>query len=144
MIKIKRFDELTTRELYEILRQRAEVFMLGLGMRCRDLDREDFNALHCFIESETGEICAYMRVLERGDGNIMIGRVLAVPRGTGLGKRLITESLPELKERLKADTVTVHAQLQAEGFYRALGFIPEGEPFCEAGVMHVFMQRGID
>ena len=144
MIKIKSFDELTTRELYEILRQRAEVFMLGLGMHCRDLDREDYHALHCFIENEGGEISAYMRVLDCGDGSILLGRVLAVPRGAGLGKRLVRESLPRLKERLKADTVTVHAQLQAAGFYRALGFIPEGEPFSEAGVMHVFMKREIE
>ena len=144
MIKIKSFDELTTRELYEILRQRAEVFMLGLGMRCRDLDREDYRALHCFIENENGEIAAYMRVLDGEDGSLLLGRVLAVPRGAGLGRRLVYECLPELKRILKADTATVHAQLQAEGFYRALGFIPEGEPFLEAGVMHVFMKRGID
>ena len=40
----KRFDELTTRELYEILKSRAEVFMLGQGIICQDIDDVDYES----------------------------------------------------------------------------------------------------
>lgn len=40
---IKRFDELTTRQLYEILKSRAEIFLLEQNIVCQDLDDEDYN-----------------------------------------------------------------------------------------------------
>ena len=46
----KHFDELTTRELYEILRSRAEIFVVEQKISYVDMDEIDYNCLHCYIE----------------------------------------------------------------------------------------------
>jgi predicted GNAT family N-acyltransferase len=35
--------------------------------------------------------------------------------------------------------VLLNAQRSAEGFYQGLGFVAQGEPFAEAGIVHVAM-----
>jgi predicted GNAT family N-acyltransferase len=40
--------------------------------------------------------------------------------------------------------VGLHAQRTAEGFYRRLGFTPQGEPFEEAGIPHIEMRRALN
>jgi predicted GNAT family N-acyltransferase len=37
--------------------------------------------------------------------------------------------------------VVLHAQRTAEGFYRRQGFVVRGEPFTEAGIVHVEMVK---
>ena len=52
---LKRFDELTTNELYEILRARAEVFVVEQTCVYQDCDLKDQKSWHLFSE-ENGEI----------------------------------------------------------------------------------------
>ena len=37
--------------------------------------------------------------------------------------------------------VVLHAQISALGFYEKAGFVPEGDPFEEAGIIHRVMSR---
>ncbi len=46
--KIKTFSELTTQELYEILKSRAEVFVKEQGIVYVDADDVDYVSLHAF------------------------------------------------------------------------------------------------
>ena len=48
-LKAKYFAELTAAEMYEILKSRAETFMLGQNIRCLDMDDVDYDCLHCFL-----------------------------------------------------------------------------------------------
>ena len=48
----KYFDELTTKELYEILRVRAEIFVVEQNCVYQDLDGTDYRSLHVFYEEE--------------------------------------------------------------------------------------------
>ena len=63
--KIKRFEEMTTTELYEILRVRSEVFVVEQTCIYQDLDLKDKKAYHLFCENN-GEIAAYLRILDKG------------------------------------------------------------------------------
>ena len=138
-LKIKHFDELSTRELYEIVRARAEIFLLEQNIICQDLDRVDYKCLHCFLE-EDGELMAYMRAYRTEDGKVKIGRVLSIKHGIGLGTRLMTEALDEVRKRLGCGSVTLHAQKQAQDFYESLGFAVTSDEFLEEGVVHVAME----
>lgn len=142
-LRIKSFDELTTRELYEIARARAEVFLMEQGIVCRDLDGVDYDSLHCFLE-EDGRIAAYLRAYRHDKGAVKLGRVLSMPHGVGYGTRLITEALPEIRRRLGSRTVVLHAQASAVSFYERLGFAVTSEPFLEEGIPHVAMMLKAD
>ena len=131
---IKHFDELTARELYEIVRARQEIFLMEQNIICRDFDGVDYDALHCFLW-EDGRVIAYMR------GEVHLGRFLTVRHGEGLGRRLMEEALPVVKEKLGCDKITFHAQRHAEGFYKKLGFVTVSEVFLEEGIEHVEMRN---
>lgn len=47
---IKRFDDLSTMELYKILQVREEVFVLEQNCVYKDLDDIDLNATHFYLE----------------------------------------------------------------------------------------------
>ena len=45
----KKFDELTTKELYEILKSRIEIFAMEQNIHYQDMDNIDYDSLHCFF-----------------------------------------------------------------------------------------------
>lgn len=135
----KKFDDLTGVELYELLRARAEVFLLEQGIVCQDLDRVDYDALHCFFWQD-GEVAACLRAFYVAADTVKIGRVLTRERGCGLGARLWEQSLTAIRRALPCRQIVVDAQIQAQGFYEKCGFLAEGEPFLDEGVPHIFMR----
>lgn len=134
----KRFDELTAREIYEIVRARQEIFLMEQNIVCRDFDGVDYDALHCFLW-EGDKVVAYMRAFMQ-DGEIRLGRFLTLRHGEGLGRRLMELSLPVITERFDCRKIGFHAQKHAEGFYLKLGFETCSEIFLEEGIEHVEMK----
>ena len=141
---VKRFDELTLRELEEIYRLRAEVFVVEQNCPYQDIDGLDGDAVHLFFRDEKG-IAAYLRVLPRGSRHpeVSLGRVVTAARvrGTGLGIRLLREGIRAAEEHLGADTLVLEAQCYAKGFYEKAGFRAVSEEFLEDGIPHVLMKR---
>ena len=137
---IKRFDELTNAELYDILKLRFDVFILEQRCFYPELDDCDQRALHVWLEDEDG-IAAYLRIMDRGvkSEQVSIGRVIARHRGCGLGKEIMQVGIRAARERLQADAVYLEAQQYARGFYEKLGFHTISEPFDEDGILHVKM-----
>ena len=54
------FDELTTKELYEILKSRSQIFTIEQNIHCQDMDDIDYNSLHCYIMDDN-KVVAYLR-----------------------------------------------------------------------------------
>jgi predicted GNAT family N-acyltransferase len=61
-------------------------------------------------------------------------------RKHGLG-RVIIESLEELVCQAGKTKFKLHAQVQASGFYRKLGYVEASEVFDEDGIPHVVMEK---
>ncbi len=57
-------------------------------------------------------------------------------QGEGLGRRLVVAAEARAFGELGLDRLYCHSQDPAVGFYEALGWRPEGEPFTEAGIGH--------
>lgn len=49
-LTVKKFQELTTTELYEILKARAEIFIMEQEINYQDMDDIDYKSLHCFLQ----------------------------------------------------------------------------------------------
>lgn len=140
--KIKRFDELTGEELYEILRARAEVFVVEQNCVYQDLDKKDETAYHLWAE-EAGEVCAYLRILPEGVSyaETSVGRVLtaAEHRGKGLSRALMQNALEFIEKGLKKREVRISAQAYLEKFYESFGFRPVSGVYLEDGIEHIEM-----
>ncbi len=136
---VKRFDELTTKELYEILKARAAIFIMEQQINYNDMDNIDYDAYHCFF-MEDDKVVAYLRAFNAGEANtLQVGRVLTLKHGNGLGKKLMEESIAYLRDNTDAKKITMHAQKHAVGFYEKLGFKTIGDEFIEEEIVHITM-----
>ncbi len=141
---VKRFSELTTTELYEILKARCAVFSVEQKMNCQDLDDVDYRCFHfCFFDK--GKVIAYFRSFFTDEQNkkIQIGRCLTVEHGKGFGKALMEQGMAWLIDAYHPEKFVLHAQKQAIGFYEKLGFVPVSNEYLEEGIVHKTMERKI-
>jgi predicted GNAT family N-acyltransferase len=69
--------------------------------------------------------------------------VLGPCRGLGVGRALLEAVLADVTSNPDSEgkVIYLHAQLTAEPFYAASGFVQEGEVFYEAGIAHVRMVK---
>lgn len=137
---IKRFEELTLDELYEIIRLRIAVFVVEQNCIYQDLDDKDRSAYHVFLK-EDDRIQAYLRVLDKGVAfeDVAIGRVISAKRRCGLGSRVLAEGIRVAYEKLNAKRIVLHAQTYARAFYEQQGFVQSSEEFLEDDIPHIEM-----
>jgi len=138
----KQFSELTLTELYEIIKSRAEIFLLEQKIICQDLDDMDYESLHCFFK-DGKRVTAYLRAFSMDDETVKVGRVFTLEHKKGLGRNLMNESISEIKRVFNCKKIVVHAQKQAEGFYKKIGFNTVSDEFIEEGIIHVTMEMNI-
>ncbi len=136
---VKSFDELTTGQLYEILRLRAEVFVVEQDCPYQDMDGVDQCSYHVWLE-DNGDIMAYLRVIEDGTDTVKIGRVIAAKRRCGLGTGVLKAGIAVAKEKCRAKTIEIHAQTYAKEFYTRQGFVQTSDEFLEVGIPHIGMK----
>ena len=137
-MRSKYFDELSTKELYEILRARAEIFVVEQNCVYQDLDGIDYESLHVFAE-EGGKVTAYLRAFYKDEDTVQMGRVLTLRHGEGLGGKLLREGIAQIRARMQPAIICIDAQCYATGFYEREGFRICSEEFLEDGIPHVQM-----
>lgn len=139
----KTFDELSTIELYKILQLRQAVFVVEQNCPYLDADDLDQGATHMIGIDQHGTVHAYARILAVNTSYpdyASIGRIItsAVSRGTGLGGRLMEESLA-LCRLLHPQDIKISAQVYAKKFYNKYGFQSVGFGYLEDDIPHIAM-----
>lgn len=142
---IKKYQELTLDELYEILKIRADVFVVEQNCVYQDMDDFDKCAIHVYLRDENG-IQAYLRVIEPGKmgEEAIIGRVLSKKRRCGFGTKIVLAGIEVAKLRMHASKIRIAAQTYARSLYEKVGFIQNSEEFMEDGIPHIEMLLSID
>ncbi|WP_396179028.1 GNAT family N-acetyltransferase [Flavobacterium sp.] len=142
--KIKRFNELTISELYQMLQLRSEVFVVEQNCVYQDIDDKDEKALHVVGEIK-GQIVAYSRLFKPNDyfENASIGRVVVAEkfRANKLGYDLVNEAIAGIQIHFGTQKITISAQLYLKKFYESLGFLQVSETYLEDGIEHIEMLR---
>ena len=143
--KLKTFEELTTKELYSILKLRTEVFVVEQNCPYQECDGKDLKSLHLYGYTDTNEILAYMRILPQkiSYDEISMGRIVTSPklRGTGMGKQLMREGLKFSQEIFGDESIRISAQSHLDAFYSEFGFISTGKEYLEDDIPHTEMLR---
>lgn len=143
-ILIKSFSELSTKELYDILQLRAEVFVVEQNCVYQDIDGKDEKALHV-IGFKSEKIVAYCRIFKGGDyfEKASIGRVVVVAneRKFGYGHIIFQHSVEAVKEHFKETSIKISAQLYLKKFYESHGFVQVGEGYLEDDIPHIAMVK---
>ncbi len=101
-----------------------------------DWDGEDSDSVHVIAYAEDGNPIGTGRI--KPDGKIGRLAILKDFRGQGIGEKVLCTLIDTAKDKgLKQ--VYLHAQIQAESFYRNRGFKTVGDEFIEADIKHVKM-----
>lgn len=142
-IIIKSFSELTSIELYEILKVRAEVFVVEEKIIYNDVDGKDYKSWHLILKEEN-KIIGYLRIIEAGVSYkaISIGRVLVIEseRKRQMGRKILKAAIDYIKNELKEKEITISAQFYLKKFYESLGFVAITEMYIEEGIEHIKMK----
>ncbi|MCS6988875.1 MAG: GNAT family N-acetyltransferase [Chloroherpetonaceae bacterium] len=139
------FAELSPKALHEILKARAEVFVVE--QRCAYLDPDDFDELahHLVLRGERGELVAYSRLLppKTKHQEASIGRALTTKaaRRKGFGRLLMRESLARAARLYPDSPIRIEAQAHLEKFYNEFGFERVSELYEMDGIPHIEMLR---
>lgn len=136
----KTFQQLTTDELYELLRVRSEVFVVEQNCVYQDLDYDDQKSIHLWL-TEGEKVVAMARVCPAGTHmkEISIGRVITTERGKGYGKQIMLHAIDAAVEYFNAELIDIEAQEYAKGFYEGVGFKQSSETFILDGIPHIKM-----
>jgi ElaA protein len=143
-IQTKTFDQLTTKELYNLLQLRSEVFVVEQDCVYQDLDGKDQKALHV-IGKKHDAIVAYTRVFKPGDyfEHASIGRVVVSQkeRQHKYGYNIMEASIKAVQDYFNETTIKLSAQTYLKKFYNTLGFHETGAEYLEDGIPHIAMVK---
>jgi ElaA protein len=138
------FGELSPRDLHDLLRLRAAVFVVEQKCAFQDLDGADPDCWH-LLGRRAGGLVAYCRLVPPGTKypEPSIGRVVtaASARRTGCGRELMREALARAAALWPGKPLRIGAQRYLEGFYGGFGFVPDSAPYDEDGIVHIEMVK---
>ncbi|MBB4132732.1 GNAT family N-acetyltransferase [Xanthomonas sp. 3075] len=144
------FAQLSTTQLYALLRLRSDVFVVEQQCAYPELDGKDTlpDVVHLLGSTAAGELVAYLRVLPAGVSypEPSIGRVVIAvsARGHGVAHALLREGLRVVQAQWPRSAVQLGAQAHLQAFYAAHGFAPSSEPYLDDGIPHIDMLRRAD
>ncbi|HVI43297.1 MAG TPA: GNAT family N-acetyltransferase [Chitinophaga sp.] len=142
---VKKFDELTTNELYAALHLRCEVFVVEQQCAYQDMDYSDQQALHLMGKDDNNQLVAYTRIFGPGIKykESSIGRVITSPkaRGKGAGRELMEKSIAVIEEHFGKVPIKISAQQYLQRFYTSLGFEQTSDTYLEDNIPHIEMLK---
>jgi ElaA protein len=145
--EVKKFQELTVDQLFELLQLRVEVFVVEQHCAYSELDAYDRYAetRHLSGRDERGQLIAYVRLLPPGlkYAEASMGRfvVKREARGKGIGHELLSTALEIIQKEWPGNAVKIHAQEYLQQFYARYGFTRISNVSLEDGIPHVEMRR---
>ncbi len=138
-----RFDDLSPRTLYDLLRLRSEVFVVEQDCVFLDMDGRDHDpdAVHLWTEDEAG-VTATVRLLDTSRSESSIGRVVtrSDARSNGVASALMREAIAVLEDG-PTESIVLGAQAHLADWYGRFGFTVSGPGYDEDGIPHVPMRR---
>ncbi len=145
------FSELSTVQLYELLKLRVDVFVVEQTCFYPDLDSLDgcldrHNETLHLLGYQENKLVAYLRILAKGqsyEDYISIGRVVVAreARGFGLGHEMIIEALRLCQKKFPRQDIKISAQEHLESYYNRHGFSKVSDMYLEDDIPHIAMLK---
>lgn len=143
--QLKPFSELTTTQLYQLLKLRVDVFVVEQTCPYPELDDKDHqqNVYH-LLGYQGEELIACARLLPTGLSypSVSIGRVATKERhrGGGLGHHLLQQALAGCESLWPGESIEIGAQEHLSKFYQHHGFKQTSDMYLEDEIPHIDMK----
>jgi ElaA protein len=139
---LKHFNDLSTSELYTLIRERIKVFIIEQNCLYEECDNHDQGAWHLMVMDKE-ELAGCLRILPAGLAyeTVSIGRVVVKKeyRGQGIARIMMQTAMQFVEQELKETAITISAQAYLKDFYESLGFYQLTECYDEDGIPHIKM-----
>lgn len=139
------FSQLTTTQLYQLLKLRVDVFVVEQTCPYPELDDKDHQeGVHHLLGYKDGLLVACARLIPKGLSypSVSIGRVatLASHRGSGLGHQLLKQALTGCESLWPGEKIEIGAQEHLADFYQQHGFVQTSDMYLEDDIPHIDMK----
>ncbi|MBU2864732.1 GNAT family N-acetyltransferase [Reinekea forsetii] len=139
------FSALSAQTLYDVLALRIKVFCVEQNCPYQDPDGQDNQCWHVLAHMN-GELVATARILPPElsyPDACSIGRVACseTVRGQKVGQQLMRRAVDACEAYFPNHPIRIGAQRYLERFYSQFGFVTQGEPYLEDGIVHVTMEK---
>jgi ElaA protein len=139
------FSQLSTEQLYDLLKLRVDVFVVEQACPYPELDNKDcVEGTYHLLGYQHEEMIAYSRLLSPriSYNNVSFGRVVIQKdsRGAGLGHKLIATTLDLCQQLWPNQDVDIGAQEYLLKFYEGYGFKVISEVYLEDDIPHIHMR----
>ncbi|MCC9622640.1 GNAT family N-acetyltransferase [Thalassospira sp. MA62] len=143
------FDEMTARQVHDLLRLRQEIFVIEQNCIFAEIDGLDPLCTH-ILGMIGDDVIAAARIVapgldpghdKQGD-RPAIGRVVTnrAFRGQGAGRQVMLRAIARCAEQFPGKNIYLNGQLYLKAFYESLGFRQEGGAYEEDGIPHISME----
>ncbi len=145
--QIQTFNQLSTDQLFDLLKLRVDVFIVEQHCPYPELDNKDKHSetLHVAAYSDTNEIIACARLLAPGLSydEVSIGRfaVAETMRHQGLAEVLLNQCLNAIDHHWPNKDIRISAQTYLKAFYEQFDFKTVSETYMEDGIPHIEMLK---
>jgi len=139
------FSQLTTEQLYEILKLRVDVFVVEQTCPYPELDNKDrFDGVYHLLGYQDGSLIAYSRLMSPSISysNSSFGRVAISEnhRGNGLGQQLLSTILEHCERLWPNQDIDIGAQEYLLAYYQKYGFKAISPVYLEDDIPHINMR----
>ncbi|SJN57634.1 putative acyltransferase [Vibrio ruber DSM 16370] len=140
------FSELTTVQLYQLLKLRIDIFVVEQACPYPELDDKDhMSGVRHLLGYQDGNIIACARLIPPGISypGSSIGRIATHKciRGEGAGHQLLSYAIEQCCHLWPDTPIEIGAQTHLKTFYHQYGFVETSEPYLEDGIPHIDMKR---
>lgn len=139
------FSQLSTEQLYELLKLRVDIFVVEQSCPYPELDNKDrIEGVYHLLGYQDDKLVAYSRLLCPGLSykNVSFGRVAIDEncRGSGLGQTLLSTILTHCQQLWPNQDIDIGAQEYLLGFYDRNGFKAISQVYLEDDIPHLDMR----
>lgn len=143
--QLKPFSDLTTEQLYSLLKLRVDVFVVEQTCPYPELDDKDHRlGVFHLLGYQDDELIACARLLPKGISypSVSIGRVATKEshRGGGLGHKLLQQALANCDSLWPGESIEIGAQEHLASFYQRHGFVQTSAMYLEDDIPHIDMK----
>lgn len=139
------FNDLSTKQLFDLLALRTEVFVVEQNCPYQEVDEKDELAFHVLAYSLDNVLIGVSRILPPGISykEVSLGRVAIKKefRGQGLAFQLNSKTVNYIESRLNTKEIRISAQSHLRSMYEKHGFAVVSEEYLEDDIPHVEMLR---
>ncbi|KGQ38959.1 GNAT family N-acetyltransferase [Gallibacterium genomosp. 1] len=139
--QVRTFNQLTTRELFQIYQARTAVFVVEQQCSYQEVDEIDLCAFHLWL-SEQQHLVAYTRIFFQNE-YVHFGRVLVMPdfRGKSYAQTLLRSTLAFIQQQFPNYLIEIQAQHYLQEFYQKFGFVVVSDIYLEDNIPHIDMRK---